>query len=616
MTNAEFIALVARLEGDARRDPGGYRLRTAALALVGYAYLGLVIALLVMLLLVALVSVIYLKAAGVKLAIAIAIFLAVVVRATWIRLSAPQGIEIDARSAPELFAAIQRLRKSLGAPRFHHVLVTNDFNASVVQVPRLGLFGWHRNYLTIGLPLMKCLTRPQFEAVLAHEFGHLAGGHARFSNWIYRLRLSWYRLLAVLEAQESFGRFLFKPFFARYAPYFNAYSFPLARANEYEADAAAARLTSSQAAAQALTSVAIGGTFLDERYWPEIHRKANDLPQPAFAPFSSMGERFCAGLAEGDVKTWLERAMAEETSVANTHPSLADRLKALHESPRHVPPAPGEAADALLGAALPAITAQFDSSWKQAIAPSWEERHRAVQQGRARLAILEERAPAQLPVDELLERAQLAEDIGAGPDAALDLYRLARERAPDLAIANLLLGVRLLGRGDDAGFAMVERSISLDDSLTAAGARVLRDACWARGRKDEAHAWNAKLGEALALDEGMRKERSQVRAGDKLDAHGLDAAAVERIRERLRAIPRIRRAYLARKRLQHKPERPLYVLGFKVTPAWRYIDRKAAAAAQAAILKTVALPGDGIVFCLDGENASFARKFKRAWRIL
>ena len=43
-----------------------------------------------------------------------------------------------------------------------------------LQLPRLGIFGWYRNYLIIGMPLMKSLTCEQFKAVLAHEFGHLA----------------------------------------------------------------------------------------------------------------------------------------------------------------------------------------------------------------------------------------------------------------------------------------------------------------------------------------------------------------------------------------------------------------------------------------------------------
>jgi len=54
----------------------------------------------------------------------------------------------------------------------------------VVQSPREGIVGWPRNYLLIGLPLMKTLSVDQFEAVLAHELGHVARGHGKVSNWI------------------------------------------------------------------------------------------------------------------------------------------------------------------------------------------------------------------------------------------------------------------------------------------------------------------------------------------------------------------------------------------------------------------------------------------------
>ena len=50
--------------------------------------------------------------------------------------------------------------------------------------------------------------------------------------------------MAVLEVSESKGRFLFMSFLNWFVPYFSAFSFPLARANEYEADAISVRLTS------------------------------------------------------------------------------------------------------------------------------------------------------------------------------------------------------------------------------------------------------------------------------------------------------------------------------------------------------------------------------------
>src|SRR5262249_7727554 len=143
--------------------------------------------------------------------------------------------------------------------------------------------------LIIGLPLMKALTREQLAAVLAHEFGHLAGGHGRLANWIYRLRFGWIRLAQALQERNSFGSFAFRPFFKWYAPYFSAVSFPLARANEYEADAASARLTSPTAAAAALTGVNVIGTVLQARYWPNLLRNADRVAQPSFAPFAEMG---------------------------------------------------------------------------------------------------------------------------------------------------------------------------------------------------------------------------------------------------------------------------------------------------------------------------------------
>jgi Zn-dependent protease with chaperone function len=80
----------------------------------------------------------------------------------------------------------------------------------------------------------------------------------------------------MLQQHQSLGGFLFRPFFNRYVPYFTAYSFPLARANEYEADRNAARLTSSEALAAALTTVNVIGIFLQDHFWPQLHKKADD----------------------------------------------------------------------------------------------------------------------------------------------------------------------------------------------------------------------------------------------------------------------------------------------------------------------------------------------------
>ncbi len=620
MINEQFEALVSRLENEARSQPGRYQFKVLLLALLGNAYLGAILLLIVALWIVLLASILVLKALAVKMVIVVGAFLWLILKAVWIKVAPPQGMEIEAGQAPELFAMINELRRALSAPRFHHVLITDDFNAGVVQSPRLGIFGWPRNYLLIGLPLLKSLTVEQFKAVLAHEFGHLAKGHGRVSNWIYRQRLRWSRLMGVLEANESQGRFLFKPFLNWFAPYFNAFSFPLARANEYEADATAVRLTSPGAAAAALTGVNVIGSYLTERYWPQIHKQADEQPQPGFAPYSSMAHRFAAELDDASTTGWLDQVMARQTTLADTHPALNERLKAIGETPRLAPPAPGEAADRLLGDALDAITESFDRRWQDNILPAWQQRHREIQEARRHLAELNARheSGAELTLQDAYDRARLTESVGDNADDALGQFRALHERAPDDAVICLSLGARLLAREDDTGRAMVERAPQLDENTTLRACEVLRDYHWRNGRKEEAHAWNERLIERAELQQAAQKERNQVLLADKFERHDLPEDALAELRAQLRAIPGLRKAYFVKKRVKHLAHRPCYVLGFSVNGPFRFHSKKRAGEVLQRIQEAVQFPGETLIINVEGGNYRFGRKFRwmRGARIL
>lgn len=200
MTKDEFDALIARLEIQAARDPAAYQRRVTLLALLGNVYLGALLLVIVAILIALAAYVMVLKAIGVKLFLVVSAFLVTVFRALWIRVSAPVGREVHRHEAPDLFAMIEALGRELQAPHFHHAVIDDEMNAAVAQVSRLGVFGWYRNHLVIGLPLMKSLTIEQFKAALAHEFGHLARGHGRVGNWIYCQRLRWLRLTSELQS--------------------------------------------------------------------------------------------------------------------------------------------------------------------------------------------------------------------------------------------------------------------------------------------------------------------------------------------------------------------------------------------------------------------------------
>jgi Zn-dependent protease with chaperone function len=620
MTNAEFAAKVAELEVLARRDPRDYRVRTVLLGLLGYAYLGAILSLLAAASALALLSVFYLKWAGIKVFIVVAAFLGLLLKALWVRIPAPTGISVTRESAPDLHTLIDDLQRALGAPAFNQVLVTADFNAAVAQVPRFGIFGGSRSYLLLGLPLMKSLSVEQFKAVVAHELGHLARGDAAVATWIYAQRLRWMRLMSVLEETQSRGAFLFKGFINWYAPYFNAYSFPLARAAEFEADAAAAKLTSPRTAADALTAISVVGRFLSLHFWPVIYRQADDHPEPATTPYIGFTQTVRGGLGTVGSDDILAAALADETTIDDTHPALKDRLAAMGEAPRVVLPDADSTADKLLGAQVDHITQALDSDWRRQVLESWQARHKKVQEERSLLADLNRRHEAgeELSVDEANTRAVLTGGVGGDSRSGLEQLRALHERAPDHPHICFNLGVVLLEHDDDGGIPLIERTMALDENAIVEGTKTLRDYCARRGRLAEAQGWHDRLAQRVAELQGAQKERDNITADDKLDPHAIPEAKLTPLREALRAVPELRKAYLARKRVQHLTGRPFYILGFKATRRLLlFRDRTREQRVLHALQHNVLFPGETLIVCLEGENYWLDRKFrfKRGTRI-
>ncbi len=248
MESAEaYRGMVLRLEREANQSPGIYKLKVAFLAGLGFLVLGGAV-LLALGMSVGLVLVLFAISPILILKLAKIIWIPIgfgwlVLRALWVKFEPPQGHRLAPGEAPELQAEIERLRIATGAPQLNGIIIDADLNAAAASIPRvLGLMG-HSHYLVLGLPLMHLLDREQFAAVVAHEFGHFGGGHGGFTGWIYRVRVSWYKLLEALSVSGSLTSKLFTRFFNWYAPYFNAYSFAPARGSEYQADAAATRVT-------------------------------------------------------------------------------------------------------------------------------------------------------------------------------------------------------------------------------------------------------------------------------------------------------------------------------------------------------------------------------------
>lgn len=606
----QFEALVARMAQLERSSPRMYRWRVYTLAMFGFAAL-LLLVLTLLLLLGLSVEIAIRSPAALKLVIVIGALLLVVLRAMWVRLQPPEGERIARHEAPELFALLERLRGRLNTPPVHRVVVTADFNAAVTQVPRLGVFGWHRSYLLLGLPLMRCLSADQLEAVLAHELGHLSRGHARIGNWIYRVRLAWYRLDQALAKKPHWGSGAIRSFLHWYVPYFNACSYPLARSNEFQADATAAHLTSPQAAAQALTNTNVLAIYLNERYWPRVHSAARDVPQPAFGPFSGFNAPTIAELGTADAQRWLAAALAQPTTCIDSHPCLKERLQALGAEAQLALPAPGTAADRLLGERGASLANIFDARWREQVQPSWKQCYEQTQKRRARLAELRAQAVSgPLATAEGIERAGLEEEVGEGPACALALRRTLVAQDAESTLALFVLARQLLRQGDESGVGLMESVIQKQADAIVAGSELLRDYWWRRGDTAQARRWHECAVERSGMLQNAKREREQLRVGDSWLGHGLDALALGALVERLKQIRGLRRAYLVRKRVVHQPERPLYVFAFSAT-SFGFRRASRAQEVMEALRKSVEFPGDTLILNIEvSSNQHFGREFR------
>ncbi len=543
-------ALVERLEREAAAFPLRYQWKVALLAALGFAVLGgavlgafglsagLIVAL------AAISPVLLLKLAKV-LWIPVAIGW-VVLRSLWISFPPPDGERVSPTQAPMLHAEIERLRKGAGAPRLAGVVVDSDFNAAAASVPRaMGLLG-HRHYLVLGLPLMQALSREQFLAVLAHEFGHFGGGHGRFAGWVYHVRLSWFRLLQALSEQGGWFARRFAAFFDWYAPYFNAYSFVLSRANEYQADATASRLVSSAAMAEALVRTQLASQKLAREFWPGIDALTRSHPSPPDALYGQM--RSCLYMNDADgTGDGLSRAMAVCSDLDDTHPSLAQRLAALGQPAQSVAPPSLPASDSLLGVELASrLEDTLSQRWQSLVQEDWRERHG--EHGRAVERLTELRARDMIDPEEAVERARLQEQLEPDTDPVV-LYRETLLHAPDSALAHYRLGLALLERQDHAGVACLERALELEpdagdvvlDQL-AAYYRSIRDDAGMRDVEERLRRlYKDRTREAYARDDlGMR---------DVFEPHALPADVIHHARAAFASVPTVAKAWIVRKRL-------------------------------------------------------------------
>lgn len=599
---ARHRARVQRLETLAAAAPQAYLVRVVLLALAGYGFL---VGLLLLLAAAPLAIAWRVIVQGVRFEPQLAIVLliagagiAALVRALWVRFDVPAGRLLAPDEAPQLQAEVERLRAATGAPPLAGIVIDTRLNAAAASLPRLlGLAG-HRHYLVLGLPLLQVLDRDEAAAVIAHEFGHFGEQHGRITGWLYGVRFTWYRAVGGLSRSGFLLSMPIARFYAWYAPMFDAWSFVLARAHEFRADATAARIAGRDALASALLRLEHAGGRLQSTVWPRVLARARVQSHPPAQLLAPLIDGLRTG--PGPEPARLPAIADREVDPFDTHPALTRRLEALGAPA--VLRTPGSPAATWLGDALAGIERDLDQQWRTQLRPEWQALHAAAAPDRERFRALD--AMSQREAEDAVEHARLFELLEIDRDP---LPVLARVRAahPESAMAAFRLGLRQLQGGDAAGIEHLRHAVARDAGAVGpvgdALAALLRDPDL---DSDTVRGVTA-LRDTLAPRADDLRDRDAVFDGDALQPHDLDAAGLARLAATLAGHARIQQAWLVRKQVAMVEQAAHYVL---------FLDWRGSVASEAAGLRAVSdgiqLPGSHTVFTGSGA-ASLGRQVRR-----
>ncbi|WP_373541769.1 M48 family metalloprotease [Chamaesiphon sp.] len=590
MTNAKFEDLVKRLEVFARRHPKSYQFLVGAIAILGYAYMIGVVAVAISLLIVTIAgflaiiqftnSINRITLGFFFIIIAILIVpIALVLKAIWtaltIKVPLPVGLPLNRKEFPELAQLVDRLAHEIGVKNLKRILLVPEFNASVVQVPKYGAFGFADNYLTIGLPLLQSTSPKQLMAILSHEFGHLSSNHSKFEAWIYRLSIAYSKLLDNSNSQDSSGA-IFKVFLNWYVPFLNAYSFVLRRRNEYVADNFAVKIAGISSTADALILIDVYALNLNEQFWSIVYQSVHQESEPPQDVFARLGSFVKEDIEIAKAQDLLERCLLETTNYADTHPCLLDRLKAIgYANHINLPPLTDlTAAEKYLGNSLDSVTQQLNDVWHQSVLPTWQERYQYIQTSKSEMLQLQQKAQNDgLTADEFLQLACWTGEFEETSDA-IGMLQHGLVQYPDRADFNYNLALMLLETSEIASaITNLERAMQLEpDYIPSICERLYLLSYRAKDRKiaDRCQSIIDRYMESLLA---ARQERINIDKNDRLEPHNLSTDEIERLCAILGGFLEIKNAYLVRKDVKNFDHKPHYFLIIIYHYSWcKFVD--------------------------------------------
>ena len=229
------------------------------------------------------------------------------------------GLRLSREQHAALFALLDRVSANVGVPLPEEVWLVPDANAFIGRVSALG----RRRRLGIGLGLLQILDHDELSSVIGHELGHARGGDVALGPWILGTRNA---IHVALDRLRSEAAILHLPFLW-YGRWYLRASLSVSRAQELAADAVAASVAGQDAAGRALKRIHEQGPLWDAYWRNEV------IPLLERRRLPPLGEGFKGFLSAEGVSVaaarLAEQEWTAETSVEDSHPALAERLREL-----------------------------------------------------------------------------------------------------------------------------------------------------------------------------------------------------------------------------------------------------------------------------------------------
>ncbi|YAG11469.1 M48 family metalloprotease [Nostoc sp. DSM 114161] len=386
--------------------------------------------------------------------------------------------------------------------------------------------------------------------------------------------------------------------------------------NEYEADRCAADLTGEENTAETLINVEVKARFIERYFWSGIYKQVETEIEPPKMTYTAMKQALSQRLHQEITSIYLMEALTQKTNNADTHPCLADRLKALKyisnaQEEAIFPAVETSAAQKILDINLENFIEYLSQAWREEIAAPWRQKYIERQNSLATLKDLNNKLKKQqLTPEGATERAFLTFNF-EGEEAAIPLLKEIIHLEPRHTSANYLLGQILIKQQNAAGIEYIEKAIAEDSYLVLEGYKIIYFFLQKQGKVNEAKSYLQRAENYYDLICKARQERSDLREKDEFEPHNISDIEVNKVREQLSCYPHILSAYLCKKNLQYFPEKPLYVLAVKREFSWLEGNHEADNSKLAnSLLQEIEIPGNIFIFILN-SHLNMEKKLKQ-----